>query len=142
MSFRDDANAQISFFREMGQQLNGRHGIDNFNRREVFRHCSCPGCGHTDAGLYESRRRDTFIFKCPRDKCRTVLTLHELIQRVGTDKTKRAWAQARDTSGKAMFGIQNQVPYDERTPRSKKTFKERQQLKGEVMRIRATGDPN
>ena len=94
--FSSNPNIEYPFFAHMAQQLGGRKRKDNFNGREVWDYCRCPTCGKKEAGMYLSRESDTYLLRCPRDKCPVkTLTLHQLIKRCGSPALISEWRSAR-----------------------------------------------
>ena len=94
--FSSNLGIEYPFFIHMAQKLGGRKRKDDFNGREVWDYCRCPTCGKKEAGMYLSRRADTYLLRCPRDKCPLKsLTLHQLIKRCGSPEMFREWRNAR-----------------------------------------------
>ena len=95
-SFYSDQSIEYPFFVHMAQQLGGKKRNDHFNGREVWDYCRCPTCGKNEAGMYLSKRADTYLLRCPRDKCPLkTLTLHQLIKRCGSPALLEDWRKAR-----------------------------------------------
>ena len=84
------------FFHEMALFLNGVDRKRTFNNHKIYTKCQCPSCGRNEGALYMSQNHDTFLFKCPRDKCSLkTLTLHQLIMSYGHQKIQDEWRSAR-----------------------------------------------
>ena len=86
-----------------------------------------------------SKQKDTFILVCPVDTCSLrKLNLHDLIKRFGGESMFNEWRKASWTTTyeEEWFPIQNKVAYEDRAPRKKKTFRDKQELKSVALQIK------
>ena len=94
--YKGSIHTDYPFFYRMGLELGGRLRRDNFNGNEIYVDCQCPKCGKKEGALYASRRGDTYLFKCPREKCSLkAKTLHSLIKEFGPTGMFDEWRKAR-----------------------------------------------
>ena len=94
--YRGKITTDYPFFLEVGTLLGGRRRRDNFNGAEVIIDCRCPNCGKKEGAMYLSRRGDSYLFKCPRDKCSLqAITLHTLIKDFCSSEMFDRWRKAR-----------------------------------------------
>ena len=66
------------------------------------------------------------------------LSLHALIKRFGGESMFNEWRKARWTTTyeENWFPVKNKIPYKDRTPKTKKTFREKQELKSADLKIK------
>ena len=78
------------------------------------------------------------MFKCFLSECSlNSLSLHDLIKRFGGESMFNEWRKASWTTTyeENWFPVKNKIPYKDRVPKTKKTFRENQELKSDVNEI-------
>ena len=108
--YKGTVETDYPFFLEAGFALGGIKRKDSFNGREIYGYCRCPKCGKKEGALYLSRRGDSFLFVCPRDKCSLkAITLHTLIKEHLPAEMFDRWRKARweTTYQEDWFPIKN-----------------------------------
>ena len=91
--------------------------------------------------MWYSKEKNTFILVCPVDTCSLrCLKPHQLIYRYGGEM----WKEWRKTSWTTTyeenwFSVKNKVPYKNRAPKTKKTFRDQQELKSAALQIKMNG---
>ena len=126
------------FYHTMASKLNGIKIREPFNGKASYE-VSCPCCNKRKARMGYSKHKDTFILVCPVDTCSVrSLNLHQLIYRFGGDCMWNDWRKASWTTTyeEEWFPIKNKVAYEDRAPRKKKTFKDKQELKSAALQIK------
>ncbi len=79
------------------------------------------------------------MFKCFLPQCSlNSVPLHNLIKRFGGESMFNEWRKASWTTTyeENWFPVKNTVPYKDRAPRKKKTFREKQELKSAALEIK------
>ena len=128
--FIRDIHIEYPYYQRMAAILKGNKLKEVINSKETYA-VECPKCKKRKARMCWSKRRDTFMLLCPVDNCSLgFLVLHELIKRYGGESMFNEWRKASWTTTyeENWFPVKNKVPYKDRAPRKKKTFKEQQEI--------------
>tara|TARA_B100001989_G_C24303899_1_gene347120 strand:+ start:135 stop:602 length:468 start_codon:yes stop_codon:yes gene_type:complete len=140
--FHTDTSIEELFFLEMVQQFNGKR-VSMVNNHSAYL-VKCPCCKKKKAIFGSSRDRDTFVLLCPVDICPNQggLVLHEVIKRYGGGDIFDRWRKARwqTTYTDNWKGIKNRVPYEDRKPKRRRTFKEKLDVKTQTVFARITNE--
>ena len=136
--FIRDIHIEEPYYHTMAKILNGNKLRETFNGKTSYQ-VECPCCKKKKARMGYSKQKDTFILVCPVDTCSVrSLNLHQLIYRFGGDCMWNDWRKASWTTTyeEEWFPIKNKVAYEDRAPRKKKTFKDKQELKSAALQIK------
>ena len=129
--FTRDINIEDPFYQRMAGILKGKKSNSKKEGREIYE-VECPFCNKRKAYLYTGEERNTFILVCPVDTCSMrSMVLHDLIKRFGGESMFNEWRKASWTTAyeENWFPVKNKIPYKDRTPKTKKTFREKQELR-------------
>ena len=136
--FIRDIHIEEPYYHTIARKLNGYKLKETFNGKASYE-VSCPCCKKRKARMGYSKHKNTFILVCPVDTCSVrSLNLHQLIYRFGGDCMWNDWRKASWTTTyeEEWFPIKNKVAYEDRAPRKKKTFKDKQELKSAALQIK------
>ena len=126
------------YYHTIARMLNGNKLRETFNGKTSYQ-VECPCCKKKKARMGYSKHKNTFILVCPVDTCSMrSMVLHDLIKRFGGESMFNDWRKASWTTTyeENWFPIQNKVAYEDRAPRKKKTFKDKQELKSVALQIK------
>ena len=136
-----DIHIEEPFYHTMAAKLKGIKCRETFYGSNTGTYSvECPCCKKRKARMGLSKKKDTFIFGCPNDTCSIygVMTLHDLIKRFGGESMFNDWRKASWTTTyeENWFPVKNKVPYKDRAPRKKKSFKDKQELQSAALEIK------
>ena len=140
--FIRDIHIEYPFYQRMAAILKGRKSNSKKEGREIYE-VECPCCNKRKAYLYTGEERNTFMFKCFSPECSlNSLSLHELIKRFGGESMFNEWRKASWTTNyeENWFPVKNKVPYKDREPKTKRTFREQQELKSITQNIKLNSE--
>ena len=146
--FYSDTLIEEPFFLEIAQELGGVPDKKGYRGFPVFVGVQCPYCQKKKAQFKCSDptkgkkyyEKDTFVLLCPVEICSNYggTTLDEVIKKIGSKETQESWRKARWQE--TWKGIKNRVPYEERKPKRRRTFKDKLDVKTQTSFIRVTGE--
>ena len=135
--YKTDIHIEYPFYQRMAGILKGKKSNSKKEGREIYE-VECPCCHKRNSYLYTGEKGNTFMFKCFLPECQiNSLPLHQLIKEHGGDLFDE-WRKARWTNS-YYLPIKNRVPYEDRAPRKKKTFREKQELQSSALQIKMNG---
>ena len=86
-----DIHIEYPFYQRMAKKLNGKKSNSTKEGREVYR-VQCPACKENQSYMFMGERKNTFMFKCFREKCSLdSLPLHSLIRDYGDPDMFDEW---------------------------------------------------
>ena len=135
--FIRDIHIEEPYYHTMARMLKGNKLGETFNGKTSYQ-VECPCCKKKKARMGYSKQKDTFILVCPVDTCSMrSMVLHDLIKRYGGDMwndwRKASWTTTYEEN---WFPVKNKVPYKDRAPRKKKSFKDKQELQSAALEIK------
>jgi len=136
--FIRDIHIEYPFYQRMAAILKGKKSNSKKEGREIYE-VECPSCKKRKAYLYTGEMGNTFMFKCFLSECSlNSVPLHNLIKRFGGQSMFNEWRQASWTTTYAenWFPVKNKIPYKDRISKTKKTFREKQELKSITQKIK------
>ena len=135
--FIRDIHIEYSFYQQMAGILKGKKS----NSKEIYE-VQCPFCHKRKAYLYTGEKVNTFMFKCFLPECSlNSLPHHDLIKRFGGESMFNEWRNASwtNTYEENWFPVKNKVSYKDRAPKTKKTFRDQQELQSAALQIKMNG---
>ena len=136
--FIRDIHIEEPYYHTIAAKFNGIKLKEAFNGKLSYQ-VSCPCCKKRIARMEYSKDKNTFILICPVNTCSLrSMVLHELIKRFGGESMFNEWRKASWTTTyeENWFPVKNKVPYKDRAPKTKKTFREQQELKSTSLQIK------
>ncbi len=132
--FYSDIQIEAPYYHQVALKLQGVRRKNTWNGSAAY-DVTCPKCKRDKAILGLDNHQRTYVLACPCSDCvwRGTTYLNKVIQEVGDTQMKKDWWNARNRPVEQWFPIKNRR-LGEKKKRHIPTFKEKMQLKSDVLR--------